>query len=55
MNLPQVGCRVGNESEVPSLVLELVYHECATETCSYWFDVLIVEQCLMGLFLTASC
>lgn len=45
----------GNESEVPSLVLELVYSEHPMETCFYWFDLLIMEQCLMGLFLIASC
>lgn len=45
----------GNESEVPSLVLEQVHNKCPTETCFYWFDLLIMEQCLMGLFLIASC
>lgn len=45
----------GNESEGPSLVLELVNNKRSTETCSYWFDVFITERCLMGLFLPVSC
>lgn len=44
----------GNESEGPSLVLELVNNKHPTETCSYWFDLFITERCLMGLFLPVS-
>lgn len=45
----------GNESEGPSLVLELLYTKHPTETCFYWFDLLITEQCRMGLLLPLSC
>lgn len=45
----------GNESEVPSPVLELVHNERPSETCFYWFDLFMAEQCLMGLFLAVSC
>lgn len=45
----------GNESEGPPLVLELVYNKHPTETCFYWFDLLITEQSLMGVFLPVSC
>lgn len=33
----------GNESEGPPLVLGLVYNKHRTETCSYWFDLLMTE------------
>lgn len=42
----------GNESEGPSLVLEEVYNQHPTETCFYWFDLLIRELCLLLLPLT---
>lgn len=54
MNLLRWGSG-GNESEVPSMVLEPVYSECPAETCFYWFDLLIMEWCLMRLFLILSC
>lgn len=38
----------GNESEGPSHVLEVVCNKHPTETCFYWFDLLITERCLMG-------